>query len=492
VRITITPNDVQHAATNMRVLIRCGDGDLGSLGQQDDGYDRPGPRGSVHDKLGPPQDTHARGNVPACGLEQMGIQTEHIRPDHPGQPPSDCPVDWIEEHAHDGSLCYRNVRTSEMSWNPPGCWAGIRNKPVRVWTAYHDRTGVYFEHRETGEVVRPRRAKLQQSERLRKDRQKREQEEGYGGNLVPIEQTRLGKRVMRYSAHELRLRDGHHGSSRSVLDRKKYERDTVVCEAGDGTAILRLRRSGEKLCQMTVDELAVYQANPHMRQAFANQSPPVRVGSELTAAGRIADKQYLPRTPYARRQGEAKTVEHWGQRKLLMSEIEFLTLYGHLADLVVYAGAAPGTHTSYMSAELFPNHKWLLVDPAPFDAQPSGLIDVRQTYFTDELARELKGNNLLFICDIRSMDVHDNESQKESRVAADMECQRRWVQIMRPKASMLKFRLPYVDPGEESATSEYLDGDMFMPVWGGRTTTETRLVVTDAVRLCRMLCLAGA
>jgi hypothetical protein len=45
-----------------------------------------------------------------------------------------------------------------------------------------------------------------------------------------------------------------------------------------------------------------------------------------------------PRTKYQRRQGEAKTVDHWGQRKLLLSEIEFLTMYGDAEYTVVYAG----------------------------------------------------------------------------------------------------------------------------------------------------------
>jgi hypothetical protein len=43
---------------------------------------------------------------------------------------------------------------------------------------------------------------------------------------------------------------------------------------------------------------------------------------------------------------------------------------------------------------------------------------------------------------------------------------------------MLKFRLPYTPP---DAATEYLDGQLFLPVWGGRTTTETRLIVTDPV-----------
>ena len=45
---------------------------------------------------------------------------------------------------------------------------------------------------------------------------------------------------------------------------------------------------------------------------------------------------------------------------------------------------------------------------------------------------------------------------------------------------MLKFRLPYVPP---VGFTEYLDGDLFLPVWDGRTTSESRLVVTDPVCL---------
>ncbi len=50
------------------------------------------------------------------------------------------------------------------------------------------------------------------------------------------------------------------------------------------------------------------------------------------------------RRPYVPTKG-SKSVNHWGQRKLLLSEIEFLTLYSEKNDNVIYAGAAPGTHT---------------------------------------------------------------------------------------------------------------------------------------------------
>jgi hypothetical protein len=53
----------------------------------------------------------------------------------------------------------------------------------------------------------------------------------------------------------------------------------------------------------------------------------------------------------------------------------------------------------------------------------------------------------------------------------------RWVQSMRPAAALLKFVLPYNHDKHPSV--RYLDGDLFLPVWGPRTTSETRLLVTE-------------
>ena len=43
--------------------------------------------------------------------------------------------------------------------------------------------------------------------------------------------------------------------------------------------------------------------------------------------GRVLDVKTAPHAPYRRRKFEKKTALHWGQRKLLISEIEFLTEY---------------------------------------------------------------------------------------------------------------------------------------------------------------------
>lgn len=68
---------------------------------------------------------------------------------------------------------------------------------------------------------------------------------------------------------------------------------------------------------------------------------------------------------YSRSEEEKEEIRHWGQRKLLMVEIYFLTTYGHLSKNVIYAGAAPGMHIAFLS-HLFKDHKFYLYDPSEF------------------------------------------------------------------------------------------------------------------------------
>ena len=113
---------------------------------------------------------------------------------------------------------------------------------------------------------------------------------------------------------------------------------------------------------------------------------------------------------------------------------------------------------------------FVLIDPSPFQATETDKIEImHNTYFTDELAKKFQArDNLLFISDIRS-----RENRMEKQCEIEMENQKRWHKIINPKASMFKFRLPYA-----KGTSKYLDGKIYLPVWGGRTSTEARLVCT--------------
>ena len=84
-----------------------------------------------------------------------------------------------------------------------------------------------------------------------------------------------------------------------------------------------------------------------------------------------------------------------------MTELYFLTKYGHLSNKVVYAGAAPGNHIDYLSF-LFPEHHFTLVDPNPFIVKKSEKIEIINSYFTDDMCKDYK--NCLFISDIRTAD----------------------------------------------------------------------------------------
>ena len=157
-----------------------------------------------------------------------------------------------------------------------------------------------------------------------------------------------------------------------------------------------------------------------------------------------------------------------------MSEIEFLTKFGVSGSTVVYAGAAPGTHIHYL-IELFPELKFVLVDPAPFSSKltKSQRCLVRQELFTDDLAQEYaRCDKVLFVCDIRSCDYSLlSDPDVEDKVLEDMRSQQRWHDIIQPIKSMLKFRLPWTQ-----GCTEYLAGDVYLQAFGPTTTTETRLV----------------
>jgi len=226
---------------------------------------------------------------------------------------------------------------------------------------------------------------------------------------------------------------------------------------------------------LSPEQRTIWDRNPHLRQVFIARRPLIVSPNALTPA----DGMVTPTTrttKYRRRSGEVKTVEHWGQRKLLFSEIAFLLRYAdadlHRVQQVLYAGAAPGNHTNFLS-DLFPQMRFHLVDPAPFSAKPTDKITLENAFFTQETATAWKGRTDLFISDIRGLMRNLSDAEKEAQVAVDMKRQQDWVQEIVPSASMLKFRLPFT-----RGQTDYLDGQIVFQVWGGRTTAESRLVVT--------------
>lgn len=264
-----------------------------------------------------------------------------------------------------------------------------------------------------------------------------------------------------WNRKEIQQRANKRGGALATQDREKFNR-----------VFPHMHLWNER--RMSDEERMLYVLNPHARQVFATFRDPVVLNRKLEEADRVVGDN-TPHLKYQRRRNEWKTVDHWGQRKLLFSEIEFLTKYAEPGRVVVYAGAAPGDHTNFLS-DMFPDVQFVLVDPADFTCKETDRIELVQDFFdtsqAERFATEEYRGRVLFISDIRSWDENTSEAEKEKRVEIDMQNQKEWTELMVPVASMFKFRLPY-----EKGKTTYFDGDIFLPVWGGRTTSETRLIV---------------
>lgn len=190
---------------------------------------------------------------------------------------------------------------------------------------------------------------------------------------------------------------------------------------------------------------------------------------------------------------------HWGQRKLLLSEIELFVeviskmrrggrFNGGRALTIIYVGSAPGSHIPYLRDLFTPTgvtlefHLW--DRPSRFDIQEDDQIrivpaeyedpDMKEDFkgfFTDVVARKYiqtygTDNNILFISDIRDI------GNDEEAINRDMRMQEGWVKMLNPYASQLKFRLPF----ERSERYKYLDGQVFSQAWSRVRSTEGRLL----------------
>eukprot|EP01129_Flabellula_baltica_P005322 TRINITY_DN191_c0_g1_i4.p1 TRINITY_DN191_c0_g1~~TRINITY_DN191_c0_g1_i4.p1 ORF type:complete len:530 (-),score=86.08 TRINITY_DN191_c0_g1_i4:225-1814(-) len=262
-----------------------------------------------------------------------------------------------------------------------------------------------------------------------------------------------------------RSRDRRYRSrSRDRDSRNQSRKRRMSYNDGDSERIRKKRRLDQEF------------EDPHIAQVFLNEGYELKTDIPFE---RIL-REDAPRLEYRRRKGEEKTVIHWGQRKLLLSEIEFLTLYAKENMKVVYAGSAPGPHIVTL-AEMFPTLEFYLYDPAPFSpkliefSRLNPRVNCHQELFTDDIASSFKGKDPLFISDIRSADYSLlTRKETEDRVLIDMQMQLKWHYLMESFRTMFKYRFPYY-----KGTTKYISGDVYLPVWGPITTTECRLITPE-------------
>jgi cap2 methyltransferase len=211
---------------------------------------------------------------------------------------------------------------------------------------------------------------------------------------------------------------------------------------------------------------------------------------------------------------------HYGQRKLMLSEVEFFVALlkrikakGDVAlqkrVLIVYAGAACGLHLPFLFS-LFEELDFVLIDPAPFCSQVreiaakvgSCVLELIEDVCTPELCLRLRRSycdthQLYLVSDIRSgkpTSMSENQEHTEM-IQQDNAAQREWCFSLEVEAAMLKFHPPYPatqDPksakfNAADTTAEeyvYLSGTELLGVWAPKSSSEVRLVVEGPFTKC--------
>ena len=188
-----------------------------------------------------------------------------------------------------------------------------------------------------------------------------------------------------------------------------------------------------------------------------------------------------------------KDTIHDGQRKLLMSEIEFMTNEYNKLDsskkILLYIGASTGIRSihTYTLAKLFPEFEYHLYDKNDFYPKLNELKNIKifKRWFTDNDSQKYNNNkNVLLVSDMRDPVIGNSKNNNNPNIKKmnkivndDMNIQMKFYTDINPVSALLKFRLPWT-PGK----TKYLDGTIYYQVWQGLDSTETRIVPNGKIK----------
>ena len=173
----------------------------------------------------------------------------------------------------------------------------------------------------------------------------------------------------------------------------------------------------------------------------------------------------------------------WGQLKLLINPILFFLMFWDQEEYpnptVIYAGAAPGKNVGILN-KLFPEITFHLYDPRNvFTVKKNEKIFIHVEYFTDQIARKWAGKGVFFWSDIRREIAGESFEEKvhsELMVIGDQEMQLKWHKIIKPRRSMLKFRMPNNHYLTDLKNYDYLYGYVMDQPAKPAKSRETRLI----------------
>jgi len=196
------------------------------------------------------------------------------------------------------------------------------------------------------------------------------------------------------------------------------------------------------------------------------------------------------RRKYEKEHTNKKNI-HKGQRKLLLTEIEFITNEYHKLDskkqkIILYIGASKDKNSihTHTLINMFPEFEYHLYDNNDFYDKLYKLKNVKifKRWFTDNDSKNYKNKNVLLISDMRDPDIGISKNNKNLNfqnkiVFDDMKVQKKFYEDIKPVSALLKFRLPW-----NPCKTKYLDGDIYYQLWQGPHSTETRLVPNGKIK----------
>jgi len=253
--------------------------------------------------------------------------------------------------------------------------------------------------------------------------------------------------------------------------------------------IINMKRKGNEICKQKLPFDVYFKQSGYDKEPYRSLLKE-QVKQSITTVDDI--KHTLP---YVRNENKFRTNLHLGQRKLCMNEVQFLTNFlktKNDACYIVYAGAAPSNHI-YILHELFPNVKFILVDPNTFviniesrdithyDIASENIVYLKKNvktmnanlvlhemeyklemtdfikntdyayyliedFYTNELSElftNLDDMPIYFWSDIRTS--IDGKSASDFDITWNLSQQHNWVLLLKPVAFMLKFRCPYFE-----------------------------------------------
>ncbi len=174
-------------------------------------------------------------------------------------------------------------------------------------------------------------------------------------------------------------------------------------------------------------------------------------------------------------QPKPKSVVHWGQLKMFLVTLLFLTNRINPDDKevhIIYPGSARGDNILIL-CDMFPNTYWYLIDPLPFHPKLSShkqIKEISKEYFTDETAKYYgekfaKRTHPLFLLS----DIRVNTDDKS--VMENQESNAKWHQMINPDYSYFKFRCPYDGPD----TYNYYTGKIYIQPYAPVSSSEARI-----------------